>query len=34
MAAVGNDLQGDSDNAASIHQGLSYSRVMQLLEGL
>lgn len=34
MAAVGNSIQEDKNNAASIHQGLDYSRVMQLLEGL
>ena len=34
LAAVGNDLQDGTENLASVHQGLDYSRVMQLLEGL
>lgn len=34
LAAVGNDIQENSESMASMHQGLDYSRVMQLLEGL
>ena len=34
MSAIGNDLQGNESEAISVHQGLNYSRVMQLLEGL
>ena len=34
LAAVGNDLQESSESLSSVHQGLDYSRVMQLLEGL
>ena len=34
MTLVGNGIQENNNNAASIHQGLDYSRVMQLLEGL
>ena len=34
LSAVGNSLGSSSQEASSIHNGLSYSRVMSLLEGI
>ena len=34
LSAVGNSLGASSQEASSIHNGLSYSRVMSLLEGI
>ena len=34
MSTVGQDLHDNQQEAVSVHEGLNYSRVMQLVEGL